>query len=58
LVGLYEVVCKWVGVFLFGMGQWLGIVVVFFGDLYMFVFDELVNGLDLEGICWICDLFK
>src|SRR5579872_4009586 len=58
LVGLSEVARKRSKGFSLGMGQRLGIAAALLGDPAILMFDEPVNGLDPEGILWICNLMK
>lgn len=58
LVGLHSVASKRAGQFSLGMGQRLGIAAALLGDPSTLLLDEPVNGLDPEGIQWICNLLK
>jgi ABC-2 type transport system ATP-binding protein len=55
-VGLREVARRPTGRFSLGMGQRLGIAAALLGDPHTVIFDEPVNGLDVEGIRWIRSL--
>jgi ABC-2 type transport system ATP-binding protein len=57
-VGLRRVARKRSGGFSLGMRQRLGIAAALLGDPPVLMFDEPVNGLDLEGVLWIRDLLK
>src|ERR1700735_2081274 len=58
LVGLSDVAKKRSKGFSLGMSQRLGIAATLLGDPKVLMFDEPVNGLDPEGICWIRTLMK
>ena len=58
LVGLADVADKRVGGFSLGMGQRLGVAVALLGDPSVLMFDEPVNGLDIEGVRWIRTLLR
>ena len=56
-VGLDGVADRQVGAFSFGMLQRLGIASALLGDPTTIVLDEPANGLDVEGIIWLRQLF-
>ena len=58
MVGLTDVAKKRSKGFSLGMGQRLGIAATLLGDPRVLMFDEPVNGLDVEGIVWIRNLMK
>jgi len=58
LVGLEEVATKRVGGFSLGMNQRLGLAAAMLGDPHTLLFDEPVNGLDLEGILWVRNFMR
>jgi ABC-2 type transport system ATP-binding protein len=58
MVGLASVARKRVGTFSLGMNQRLGIASALLCDPRTMMFDEPVNGLDVEGIKWVRDLLK
>jgi ABC-2 type transport system ATP-binding protein len=58
LTGMDGVANRRVGGFSLGMKQRLGIAVALLGDPPILMFDEPVNGLDVEGIRWIRQLLK
>jgi ABC-2 type transport system ATP-binding protein len=58
LVGIASVAHKRVGGFSLGMSQRLGIAGALLGDPGTLLFDEPVNGLDLDGILWIRTLMR
>ncbi|MEV6931921.1 ATP-binding cassette domain-containing protein [Dactylosporangium sp. NPDC051485] len=58
LAGLASVGRRAVGGFSLGMRQRLGIAAALLGDPAVVIFDEPVNGLDLEGIQWIRGLLR
>ena len=58
MVGLESVARKRAGTFSLGMGQRLGIASALLCDPRVLMFDEPVNGLDVEGIQWIRSLLK
>jgi ABC-2 type transport system ATP-binding protein len=58
LVGLAGVAGEKVGGFSLGMSQRLGIATALLGDPPVLLFDEPVNGLDVEGIRWARNLMR
>jgi ABC-2 type transport system ATP-binding protein len=58
MVGLTSVARKRAGTFSLGMGQRLGIASALLCDPRIVMFDEPVNGLDVEGIQWVRNLLK
>ena len=58
LVGLDTVADEKVGGFSLGTGQRLGIAAALLGDPDVLLLDELVNGLDPEGIRWVRELLR
>ena len=58
LVGLGDVARKRAGGFSLGMGQRLGIASALLCDPATVMFDEPINGLDVEGIQWVRNLLK
>jgi ABC-2 type transport system ATP-binding protein len=58
MVGLSSVARKRAGTFSLGMGQRLGIASALLCDPRVVMFDEPVNGLDVEGIQWVRGLLK
>ena len=58
MVGLESVASKRAGTFSLGMGQRLGIASALLCDPRTVMFDEPVNGLDVEGIQWVRNLLK
>ncbi|MDQ0835610.1 ABC-type multidrug transport system ATPase subunit [Streptomyces achromogenes] len=56
--GLAEVAHRRVGGFSLGMKQRLGIAAALLGDPPVLMFDEPVNGMDLEGVLWVRRLFR
>jgi ABC-2 type transport system ATP-binding protein len=58
MVGLESVARKRAGTFSLGMGQRLGIASALLCDPRIVMFDEPVNGLDVEGIQWVRGLLK
>ncbi|MET8352212.1 ATP-binding cassette domain-containing protein [Micromonospora sp. NPDC005206] len=58
LAGLATVAKRTVGGFSLGMRQRLGIAAALLGDPAVVIFDEPINGLDLEGIQWIRGLLR
>jgi ABC-2 type transport system ATP-binding protein len=58
LVGLSSVARKRAGTFSLGMGQRLGIASALLCDPRTVMFDEPINGLDVEGIQWVRNLLK
>jgi len=58
IVGLSDVAGKRSKGFSPGMSQRLGIAAALLGDPRILMFDEPVNGLDLEGIRWIRTLMR
>jgi ABC-2 type transport system ATP-binding protein len=57
-VGLSSVAGKRVGGFSLGMAQRLGIAAALLGNPEILMFDEPVNGLDVDGILWIRTLIR
>jgi ABC-2 type transport system ATP-binding protein len=53
MVGLGAVASRRTGGFSLGMSQRLGIAGALLGDPGILIFDEPVNGLDLEGVRWV-----
>ena len=58
LTGMERVAKRRVGGFSLGMKQRLGIAVALLGDPPILMFDEPVNGLDVDGIRWIRQFLK
>ncbi|MEO3746592.1 ATP-binding cassette domain-containing protein [Plantactinospora sp. B5E13] len=58
LAGLTTVAKRTVGGFSLGMRQRLGIAAALLGDPAVIIFDEPLNGLDIEGIQWIRGLLR
>ncbi|MBV8430442.1 MAG: ATP-binding cassette domain-containing protein [Solirubrobacterales bacterium] len=58
MVGLTSVARKRAGTFSLGMGQRLGIASALLCDPRTVMFDEPINGLDVEGIQWVRSLLK
>lgn len=58
MVGLESVARKRAGTFSLGMGQRLGIASALLCDPRTVMFDEPINGLDVEGIQWVRGLLK
>lgn len=58
LAGLATVAKRNVGGFSLGMRQRLGIAAALLGDPAVVIFDEPINGLDIEGIQWIRGLLR
>jgi ABC-2 type transport system ATP-binding protein len=58
MVGLDSVARKRAGTFSLGMGQRLGIASALLCDPSVVMFDEPVNGLDVEGVRWVRNLLK
>lgn len=58
LAGLTTVARRAVGGFSLGMRQRLGIAAALLGDPSVIIFDEPVNGLDVEGIQWVRGLLR
>ena len=58
LVGLAPVAARRIRGFSLGMAQRLGIAAALLGDPGVLIFDEPVNGLDIEGIRWVRDLMR
>jgi ABC-2 type transport system ATP-binding protein len=58
MVGLGSVARKRAGTFSLGMGQRLGIASALLCDPRVVMFDEPVNGLDVEGIQWVRNLLR
>lgn len=58
IVGLGEVAGQRIGGFSLGMKQRLGIATALLGDPPVLLFDEPVNGLDVDGIRWVRSLMR
>ncbi|TDD86389.1 ATP-binding cassette domain-containing protein [Actinomadura rubrisoli] len=58
MVGLDKVAGRRTGTFSLGMSQRLGIAGALLGDPEILIFDEPVNGLDLEGVRWVRGLAR
>ena len=58
IVGIGQVADKRVKSFSLGMSQRLGLAVALLGDPHTLLFDEPLNGLDVEGIHWVRDLIR
>src|SRR5690606_3222963 len=58
LVGLTDVAGRKVGGFSLGMSQRLGIAGALLGDPGVLLFDEPVNGLDMDGVLWVRRLVR
>jgi ABC-2 type transport system ATP-binding protein len=58
MVGLDAVANRRAGSFSLGMSQRLGIAGALLGDPEILIFDEPVNGLDLEGVRWVRELAR
>jgi len=58
MVGLADVATKNAGGFSLGMSQRLGIATALIGNPGVVMLDEPVNGLDPDGILWICNLLQ
>ncbi|WP_327357188.1 ABC transporter ATP-binding protein [Streptomyces sp. NBC_01304] len=57
-VGLAQVARRRVGGFSLGMKQRLGIATALLGDPPVLLFDEPLNGLDVEGVLWVRALLR
>ncbi|MDT0303693.1 ABC transporter ATP-binding protein [Streptomonospora wellingtoniae] len=57
-VGLADVARKRIGGFSLGMRQRLGIAAALLGEPAALVFDEPVNGLDMDGVLWVRRLVR
>ena len=57
-VGLGKAARRRIGGYSLGMLQRLGIAAALLGDPRVLLFDEPVNGLDLDGVRWIRDLLR
>jgi ABC-2 type transport system ATP-binding protein len=57
-VGLAKVARRRIGGYSLGMKQRLGIAGALLGDPPVLLFDEPLNGLDLEGVLWVRGLFR
>ncbi|WP_018684141.1 ABC transporter ATP-binding protein [Actinokineospora enzanensis] len=57
-VGLTEVAHRRAGTYSLGMSQRLGIAGALLGEPGVLLFDEPVNGLDLDGVRWIRELVR
>ncbi|MDR2082718.1 MAG: ATP-binding cassette domain-containing protein [Candidatus Ancillula trichonymphae] len=58
LTGLTDVANRAVGKFSLGMTQHVGIAAAPLGDPKFVILDEPVNGLDPEGVVWVCNLYR
>ncbi|RKS74272.1 ABC-2 type transport system ATP-binding protein [Actinomadura pelletieri DSM 43383] len=58
MVGLDKVAARRAGTFSLGMSQRLGIAGALLGDPEVLIFDEPVNGLDLEGVRWVREMAR
>jgi ABC-2 type transport system ATP-binding protein len=57
-VGLAKAAGRRIGGFSLGMRQRLGIAAALLGEPRVLLFDEPLNGLDLEGVLWVRGLFR
>ena len=57
-VGLAKAAGRRIGGFSLGMKQRLGIAAALLGEPRVLLFDEPLNGLDLEGVLWVRGLFR
>nr|WP_246425767.1 ATP-binding cassette domain-containing protein [Streptomonospora nanhaiensis] len=57
-VGLASAARRRIGAFSLGMRQRLGIAAALLGDPATVIFDEPVNGLDLDGVLWVRGLVR
>ncbi|SEF59133.1 ABC-2 type transport system ATP-binding protein [Actinacidiphila yanglinensis] len=57
-VGLAKAAGRRIGGFSLGMRQRLGIAAALLGDPGVLLFDEPLNGLDMEGVLWVRGLFR
>ncbi|MFJ2955800.1 ABC transporter ATP-binding protein [Streptomyces sp. NPDC087270] len=57
-VGLGKAAGRRIGGFSLGMKQRLGIAAALLGEPRVLLFDEPLNGLDLEGVLWVRGLFR
>ncbi len=58
LVGLGSAACRRIKGYSLGMRQRVGIGAALLGDPQVLLFDEPINGLDLDGVLWIRQLLR